>query len=191
MSLIPDKNLFIVTSCLKPSIGTFTDAIRYDQTISTLNNLRQKLPEAIIVFVDCSTKPLTDEEKMELGKRSNIFIDMSQEPNCKFLTDRGMKSEAENMMLFHTLVTLKNNPQISNVLNSVKRIFKYSSRSGLEDSFDIKEYDGLFGKFVFKKRIPTWLNQAPLGADHLFITRLYSFCPSLIDIYLEIGRAHV
>ena len=139
--------------------------------------------------MDCSTKPLTDEEKMELGKRSNIFIDMSQEPNCKFLTDRGMKSEAENMMLFHTLVTLKNNPQTSNVLNTVKRIFKYSARSGLEDSFDIKEYDGLFGKFVFKKRMKTWMGSNTIPS--LLITRLFSFCPSLIDTYLDVIRKNL
>jgi hypothetical protein len=95
-----------------------------------------------------------------------------------------MKSQAENVLMFHTLSTLKNSPQTSKLMNSVKRIFKFSGRSVLEDSFDIKEYDNMFGKFVFKTRIPTWMQQDQVS--HLFITRLFSMCPSLIDTYLGV-----
>ena len=95
-------------------------------------------------------------------------------------------SPGENNLLIFTLLTLKQNPQISPILNQVKRIFKYSARTIMEDSFNIKEYDDLFGKFVFKKSFPTWMINPVLGADRLFITRLYSFCPSLVDIYLGV-----
>ncbi len=37
------------------------------------------------------------------------------------------------------------------------------------------------GKFVFKKRIPTWTGDVKFGADHLLITRMWSMCPSLIE----------
>jgi hypothetical protein len=70
----------------------------------------------------------------------------------------------------------------NNLLKDVKRIFKFSARSELEDTFDIKEYDNLFGKYVFKKAIPSWMN----STDSLFITRLFSFCPSLVDDYLQV-----
>jgi hypothetical protein len=70
-------------------------------------------------------------------------------------------------------------------LEQVKRIFKYSSRSILEDDFNAEEHNH-FGKFIFKKRIPTWVNPPVSIADNLFITRLFSFCPSLIDTYLGV-----
>ena len=54
----------------------------------------------------------------------------------------------------------------------------------MADSFDIKQYDGLFGKFVFKKRMRTWMGNNAIPS--LLITRLFSFCPSLIDTYLEV-----
>ena len=108
---------------------------------------------------------------------------MGQEPTVRMLTERGMKSQAENVMMFHTLQTLKNSPETNRLMNSVKRIFKFSGRSVLEDSFDISEYDNMFGKFVFKKRIPTWMPQNQVS--HLLITRLFSMCPSLIDTYLN------
>jgi hypothetical protein len=88
--------------------------------------------------------------------------------------------------LFATLATIKNDLKLSKMLSSVKRIFKFSARSELEDSFDMKEYENLFGKFVFKKRIPTWMGYIKFGADHLLITRMWSMCPSLIDAYLSV-----
>jgi hypothetical protein len=41
---------------------------------------------------------------------------------------------------------------------------------------------------VFKKSIPSWLppqTQLESGCDHLYITRMYSFCVSLLDNYLD------
>ena len=186
MNLIPDRNLFIVTSSLKPNMGAYSDVERFEQTINSLQSLRQKVPDAIILFSDCSARPVTDYERQEISKYINLYLDLSTQPNCQHCVVNGLKSPGENNLLFFTLLTLKQNPQVSPILNQVKRIFKYSARTIMEDSFDVKEYDNLFGKFVFKKRLPTWMNQPIFGGDHLFITRLYSFCPSLIDTYLGV-----
>jgi hypothetical protein len=186
LPIIPDKNLFIVTSAVKPVIGVFDHDERFEQTITSLKSIRNKVPDAIILLVDCSVSTLTHDEKKLLTENSNIFLNLSSEPNCAHFSKTGMKSHAENAMLFFTLQTLKNNKDISNLLNTVKRIFKFSARSELDDTFDITEYDNLFGKFVFKDRLPTWMSNVQHGADHLFITRMFSFCPSLIDTYLQV-----
>ena len=182
--IIPDKNLFIVTSSLKPSIGVYTDEQRFQQTIESLESIRKMVPDAIIVLSDVSVRPLTESEKSKLSEKSNFFIDISKEQNTLELSKVGAKSHAENLLMYHTLQILKSAPQTSKLLYSVKRIFKYSARTVLEDSFDIKEYDNLFGKFVFKKHIPTWMNSDKVSS--LFITRLFSFCPSLIDTYVQV-----
>lgn len=189
MSFVPDKNIFLVTSSIKPNIGAFNDDQRFQQTIDTLRSVREKVPDAIIVLSDSSARPLTDLERNAVGEKSNFFIDMGQEPTMRMLTERGMKSQAENVMMFHTLQTLRNSPETSQLMNSTKRIFKFSGRSLLEDSFDIKEYDNLFGKFVFKTRIPTWMN--PPHIPFLYITRMFSMCPSLIDTYLQVIQANL
>lgn len=184
--MIPDKNLFIVTSALKPGMGVFNDEDRYEQTINTLKSIREKVANAVIVFSDVSVRPVSDQERTTIMGLSDLYMNMSEEPNTRYCAVNGLKSHGENCLLLSTLLTLKNNPDISNILSNVKRIFKFSARTILEDSFDEKEYDGLFGKFVFKKSIPTWTQQPILGADHLLITRMYSFCPSLINVYLEV-----
>lgn len=179
MSLIPNKNLFIVTSSLKPNMGAFSDSDRFAQTIASLKSLRKHVPDAFIVFSDSSVRPVSDLEKQAIAGLSNAYIDISQQPDVKHCSENRMKSEAENLLMFFTLHTLKQN----NLLKDVNRIFKFSARSELEDTFDIKEYDNLFGKYVFKKAIASWMNNGP---KNLFITRMFSFCPSLIDDYFVV-----
>ena len=127
---------------------------------------------------------MSDSEKQKISSLCNAYLDMSDEPNTRYCAINGLKSHGENCLMFATILTIKQNPQLSKILNETKRIFKFSARSELDDNFDITQYDNLFGKYVFKKRIPTWTNNVVHGADHLFITRMFSFCPSLLDSYL-------
>lgn len=184
--MIPNKNIFIVTSALKPSMGVFDDKQRVEQTISTLESVRNVLPEAFVLFSDVSVRKVTDTEKSKITSLCNAYLDLSEEPNTKYCAVNGLKSQGENCLLFSTLLTIKNHPELSKILSDTKRIFKFSARSELEKTFDIKEYDDLFGKYVFKKKIPTWTNNVVHGADHLLITRMFSFCPSLLDSYLGV-----
>ena len=183
--MIPDKNLFIVTSALKPSVGAFTDEQRFSQTIATLKSLRKVVPDAIIIFSDVSIRTVSSLEKESIAGLCDAYIDLSEQPDVKLLSQNSQKSMAENVLMFFTLHTLKQN----NLLKNVKRIFKFSARSELEESFDISEYDNLFGKYVFKTRIPTWREQKE--PSHLLITRMWSMCPSLVDDYLGVIQKNI
>ena len=178
--MIPDKNLFLVTSSLKPVIGAFTDEQRFSQTIATLKSLRKVVPNAIIVFTDVSIRSVSALEKESIAGLCDAYIDLSHHPDVRRLSEEGQKSSAENVLIFVALHTLKQN----NLLKDVKRIFKISARSELENTFDISEYDNLFGKYVFKTRIPTWRQSGE--PSHLLITRLFSMCSSLVEDYLGV-----
>ena len=183
MNFIPDKNLFLVTSAIKPVVNKFyTPEQRFQQTIDTLTSIRMRVPEAIIVLSEASFYPLTDDEKIKLQQLCHAFIDFSNHQEIRQLSGSDMKSAAESALLFFSILELKRQPFMS----SVKRIFKISGRSTLDDSFDISEYDNLFGKYVFKERIPTWMPNVNPGAENLLITRMYSFCASLVDNYLQV-----
>ena len=54
--MIPNKDLFIVTSALRTSIGVIDDDTRIKQTIEGLQSLRKAAPDAIIMWVDASSK---------------------------------------------------------------------------------------------------------------------------------------
>lgn len=189
VSLIPNKQLFIVTSALRPTIGVFSDQERYDQTMQTFISIRKKCPGAYILFADTSVREVPAMEFLSISKSVNYFMKMHPEYNADVigLSQAGRKSEAETALLYHVMVRMKVDPNLQQTVSSCNRIFKISGRLELDDGFDVKEYDGLFGKYVFKKRIPSWMPE-PRPIDSLFVTRLYSLCPSLIDNYMNVLR---
>jgi hypothetical protein len=182
LSFLPDKNLFIVTSALQANIGVVNEQERMLQTIETLENLKKKVPDAMVLFVDGSPHNIDDGVKKKISEYCQA-IWFNQHPDVYAMASSGRKSEAEIIMLFNTLVKIKQSKSI----HEIKRIFKFSARTILEDDFDINEYDGLYGKYVFKKSIPSWMSPERKSriTDHLLITRMYSFCPSLLDNYLQ------
>jgi len=182
MSFIPDKNLFIVTSALHANIGVVNEQNRLLQTIQTLENLKQKVPDAVVLFVDGSPHNISEEIKKKISEYCQSMW-FNTHPDVYAMASSGRKSEAEIIMMFNTLLQIKQSKSI----HEIKRIFKYSARTILEDDFDINEYDNLYGKYVFKKSIPSWMSpERKINiTDHLYITRMFSFCPSLIDNYLQ------
>ena len=185
-SIIPDKNLFILTSALEPRVGVITKEDRFKQTIATLENLKQKVPKAIILFTDGSPVPCDPEHMKEISKYVHGTMYWCEDAQIKDFGMFGKKSEAEILLLIKTLTLLKQNPDLQKIMSSVKRIFKYSARSLLQDEFNIGIYDNsnLYGRYVFKERIPTWINDKSI-TSHLLITRLFSLCPSLLDDYIQ------
>ena len=182
MNFTPDKNLFIVTSALQANIGVVDDVERLKQTITTLENLKEKVPDAMVLLVDGSPHNIDEDIKKRISEYCQA-IWFNTHPDVYAMASSGRKSEAEIIMMFNTLLQIKQNKSI----HEIKRIFKYSARTTLENDFDINEYDNLYGKYVFKKSIPSWMSpERKINiTDHLYITRMFSFCPSLIDNYLQ------
>jgi len=174
------KNCFIITSSVKPLMGLISHEQRYKQTIDCLTQLRIKLPNEILVLADCSVIPLSDKEKMELESKVDLFIDLSMCERTFNYSKQGLKSHAENSLLYTAITKLKEEI----FFKDCKRIFKFSSRSWLTEHFNLSDYDNTYGKYVFKKRIPTWMSSANI--TDLLITRMYSFCSSLTNDYLEV-----
>jgi hypothetical protein len=50
LNFTPDKNLFIVTSALQANIGVVDAVERLKQTITTLENLKEKVPDARLLL---------------------------------------------------------------------------------------------------------------------------------------------
>jgi len=175
------KTIFIVTSCLIPSIGVFSPDERLTQTLETIDSIRKKSPESFIILADVSIEPLT-EKYGELISKVNLFLDLSKVDFLLHFTKNGMKSQGECAMMHVVLDYLQKNPEL---LENVNRIFKITGRLQLDDGFNMEDYVELNGKYVFKKRISTWMNEPIHGATHVFDTRLWSMCSSLIGIHSQ------
>jgi hypothetical protein len=190
-SIIPDKQLFIVTSALNPNMGVISRSDRIQQTYDGLKSLREKCPNAIILLADGSPEKVELEKIKALEQLVDLVADFSGDKDIAQFANSGRKSEAENVLMLKVLLLLKQEPGVMRLLQSVNRIYKFSGRTTLDDKFDIYDH-AHFGKYVFKKRMPTWLQgeRAEVFTD-LLITRLFSFCPSLIDDYFVVCRRNL
>jgi len=181
------KNLFLVTSALWSNEGIISPKHRFTQTINCLENLRNKLPDDIIILTDGSPNNISQDKIDSITKYVNGIVIWNKDEDLMKFASIGRKSEAEVIMLFKMLKILRENQDFRKFMPDVKRIFKYSARTILLDDFNLEAYNDLEGKYVFKKALPSWLpkERQQEVSEHLYITRFYSFCVSLIENYLN------
>lgn len=186
--IIPNTDLFIVTSALRTSIGVIDDETRLKQTLEGLQSLRKAAPDALILWVDASSKAVDEATMAQVTQYCNRSISFFGDEDLMSLANAGLKSQAEVALLFKTLSIIKQHPELQKMMAGVRRVFKLSGRTNMLEGYDPKAYDNQYGKYVFKKAMPSWLpqqKQLESGCDHLYITRMYSFCISLFDNYLN------
>lgn len=189
--IIPSTQLFIVTSALNPNMGVLSRKERFQQTVEGLISLKEKCPDAVVLLVDGSPEKIEQEKVKDLSSLVNFFADFSNDTDIKQFAASGRKSEAENVLMLKAMYLLKQSPELMQLMHSVNRIYKFSARTILNSEFTPNEHNH-FGKYVFKKRMPTWMSgeRAEFFTD-LLITRLFSFCPSLIDDYMLVCRRNI
>lgn len=190
-SIIPDHQLFIVTSALNPNMGIINREDRLNQTIDGLKSLREKCPTAHVILAEGSPEKVEQEKIKALVGYVDMVADFSGDKDIAQFASIGRKSEAENVLMIKMMLLLKEESGLAKLKESLNRIYKLSARTIINDGFDIKDHNH-FGKYVFKKRMPTWLKgeAAEIFTD-LLITRLFSFCPSLIDNYMIVCQRNM
>ena len=186
-----DKILFIVTSALNADMGVISRNDRLDQTMKGLISIRKYVPDAIILLADGSPQQVEPEKLKILSHFANFAADFSTDAQISELAVNHRKSEAENLLLLKTLMLLKQDEGMKEIMSHVGRIVKISARTDLTDGFDIEEHM-VEGKYVFKKRMPTWLTDSRNEfATDLLITRMFSFCPTLMDDYMKLCETNI
>lgn len=176
------KTLFYISSALSPSYGHFTFEERYSQTLQTIDSIRRKVPDSKILLADVSVKKFPDEKKEEIKKLVDYYIDLSEHSELMKLSVSQLKSHSETLMsmiVFKWIIDNLNDSECD-------RIFKITGRIILDDLFDIDEYVNLYGKYVFKKSVSTWMKVPYNNIDRLYDTRLYSLCSSLKNTHLQV-----
>jgi len=141
------KFLFIVTSAIIPfKVGSIhTPQERFEQTLDTIQSIKDKVPNATIWVAEGSHEQLPDEYSKKLIEESDYYVEhyddevliqlyqnLEKSPE-KF--DFG-KSLLETRILFNTFLQIQ---QLD-----FTRAFKISGRYTLNNEFDIKDYESKF-----------------------------------------------
>lgn len=182
------KHLFIVTSAINSKFGVFSPEQRLEQTIGTITSIKNKIPDAKIVIMECCGTPITDEQANALKAVSDHFRDMSRDADVQALYDNDnwdvVKNGTEIMCFGRVLNELKGQP----ILADVDRMHKMSGRYILNDLFDPETYD----KFDIRDRIiigPKYRSQFP---EHVttqpwqYMARLWSWPTTRLDEVIQV-----
>lgn len=164
------SNLFIVTSAINSFRSVIPMDKRYEQTLETLESIRNKVPDSIIVLAESSPDPVPENILQDLSKRVDYLLTNSKIPDIIQLGKQGLQSPAEAYSLYFTLDVIE---KLN--LPNVQRIFKLTGRGALTDDFHIEDHKSV-GKYLFKNRVDSWMSKDLQLVD----TRIFSFCYSLL-----------
>ena len=177
------KHAFIVTSAINSKFGVFKPTQRLQQTLATVASIRQRIPDAKIIIMECCGEPIKIEQENLLRTNCDIFIDYSHNEEVQDLYDNDnwdvVKNGTEIMCFRRALAVLKH----EGMLDGIDRIHKMSGRYLLTDDFDPATYEDstVVDKIVigpkYQSQFPIEVTTVPLQ----YMARLWSWPNSRID----------
>ena len=182
------KHCFIVTSAINSKFGVFNPAQRLQQTIDTIASIKQKVPDAKIVIMECCGDPIKPDQVEILKQHCSVFIDYSRDADVQALYDNDNWDVVKNgteIMCFGRALTELN---AAKVFDGIDRIHKMSGRYVLNDLFDVDTYNDseVKQKIVigpkYKSQFPIEVTTVPLQ----YMARLWSWPTSRIDEVIQV-----
>lgn len=183
-------NVFIVPSCIKSLIGKIDLQDRYELTFKTFETIRNKVENAKIIFCDSSIGGLSESQQQALASKVDYYLDFSNDAEAQEYNQMRSKSFGEVYLLKNGIQFAKRELD----LNQTGRMFKLGARYVLLDNFTIEDYKNTEGKYVFKKREKSWMDekiQQEFNSTHMLQTLLYSWSFSLVDDYLNVLKKNM
>ena len=138
------KPLFIISSAIHTVHGCFSTDQRLDQTIKTLESVKNRMADASILLVECSAESsITEEESKKLEPfiegLLNFYPDTQVQEIYKMAgTNWDVAKNFTELVVFGKALDfiVRQQPQL---LNDINRVFKLSGRYILNDNFDLTD----------------------------------------------------
>lgn len=182
------KHAFIVTSAVNSKFGVFSPSQRLQQTLDTIKSIKDKIPNALIIVMECCGNPIKKEQEDILRANCHVFVDYSRDEDVQAMYDSDnwdvVKNGTEIMCFGRALAVLN----AENVFTGIDRIHKMSGRYVLNDQFDPAMYDqdNIVDKVVigpkYKSQFPIEVTTVPLQ----YMARLWSWPTSRIDEVVKV-----
>jgi hypothetical protein len=165
-------NLFLITSVINPSNkplsytanrSIYTTEERFEQTLTTIESIRLKVPNAYIYLVDGSI--ISDHMTNKIKSVVDQYLNLSNNPTAMAEIDHPYKSRGEATEILYGLRSIPDNLQYDN-------LFKISGRYYLDDNFLLENYMNEHNIFQ-------------LCGDR-YATTLYKIHKSHLPIYIQV-----
>ena len=180
--------VFLSSAVNSTLMRVYTPEERLQQTIKSIETIRERIPNSVIVMFDCSIPGVDDATKKMLSGKVDYFIDFSKDTLINNIPQ--MINHKDTVMNLSELVAISKTFKIikdNNWFEGCDRIFKMSARYWLNEKFDISVYekDSVKGKYVFTKKMLSQFPKSLVGQSLQYMLRVYSFDGSLIDDYMQ------
>lgn len=182
------RHLFVVTSAINSRFGVYRPEQRLEQTIETIRSIRQRVPDAGIVIMECTGVSPSPEQEQVLRENCDYFLDYTTSPDVQSIyksTDNWdiVKNGTEIMCFGRALEVLAKH----NIIERYDRVHKMSGRYVLNDQFDPELYERLADRIVIG---PAQASQFPYHVtmvDRQYMARLWSW-PA--DLHAEVVKVY-
>ena len=155
------KFLFLVGSAInhfkEDDLSAFKAEERFQQTLDTIQSIKNKVPDAYILIYEASETSIKEEYKDILREKSDLFLECGNDPYMRTLyenlhNDPNKFTFVKSMLECRCLELVLEYMMEHNVFSDVTRVFKLSGRYKLNEYFDINDYKTRFltNKYVMK-----------------------------------------
>lgn len=194
------KTTFIVTSAIHTRFGIYSYQQRLEQTLQTIQCLRDRVPGCKIVINEVSGSGCSPETEDALMNVVDVFLDFTKNTDVQFIYSA--PQWFNNWDIVKNLTELTTFPQSLKTLwdageiQDQDRIFKMSGRYLLNEKFDLSVYEQpeIQDKVVIGKSVPSQFPYAVVGMNMQYMCRLLSWPSSrhldMIEYYNK-GRDYM
>jgi hypothetical protein len=169
------KHGFIVTSAINSKFGVYTPEQRLEQTLATVQSLRERVPGCRVILMECTGIPLTPDQEQQLDQAVDVFVDWTDDPDVQAIYQSDnwdvVKNTTEIMCFGRTLQMCLDDGDFA----GLDRIHKMSGRYLLNDEFSLDMYEQYSDRIIVG---PKHTSQFPLsvtGIELQYMARLWSW----------------
>jgi hypothetical protein len=189
-----DKFLFLVGSAIEhfqaDDFSFFSKEQRFQQTLDTINSIKERVPDAYICVYEVSSIKLEEEYREKFIEESDLFLEFYDEEVIKVLYDNlkiqpNRFTYVKSMLECRALLNVFSYMERNNTFTDVTRIFKISGRYTLNDYFNIEDYKTNFLQNYYVAKLYSYdherfedsenLYSYLYGAKGMMVTGLWSF----------------
>lgn len=169
------KHCFVVTSAVNSKFGVYSPQERLEQTLVTLRNIRERVPDAKIVVMECAGTPITEEQSVTLESNCDLLLDFSLDPDVQAIYQSDnwdvVKNSTEIMCFARTLRMCQDDGDFA----GLDRIHKMSGRYVLNDDFDLDVYEENPDRIIIGPKHQSQFPFAVTGIELQYMARLWSW----------------
>lgn len=183
------KHGFVVTSAVNSKFGVYSPAARLQQTITTLQNVRERVPDCKIIVMECAGTPLTDAQSELIEEHCDLLLDFSRDPDVIAIYQSEnwdvVKNSTEIMCFGRALRMCQDDGDFA----GLDRIHKMSGRYILNNEFNLDVYEQHPDRIIIGPKHTSQFPYEMTGIKLQYMARLWSW-PSnqterIIQVYTD------